>query len=114
MTTYYVLYDLDQYGDSYLMQGGIRLRIEMCPMNRDILRVTELTDESLITVGLFATKVEIAMSGLEAISQTPQHHQQGHAIGAATEGHDMQTVAGEKLMLPDEIGNFTPHRVLSL
>ena len=23
MTTYYVLYDLDQYGDSYLMQGGM-------------------------------------------------------------------------------------------
>ena len=79
--------------DAHLMQGGIVARIEMSPMDWDILFGTQLTDEGLVAIRLLATKVEIAMGCLDAIAQLFQYQQQGHAVSTTTERHDMQTVA---------------------
>ena len=49
--------------------------------------VTQSFRKFLITVTLFASKMEIAMDSLYVVAQLLQYKKQTDAVGAAAEGH---------------------------
>ena len=63
----------------------------------------------LVTVGFFATQMEITVNGLNTVVQLLQDEQQGHAVGTSAQCHKMKTFWGKQSLLRDEIGNFIFH-----
>jgi hypothetical protein len=55
----------------------------------------ETFHEILVTVGLFAPKVKVAVDGLDAIVKLLENKEQCHAVGAAAECYEMQSVMGK-------------------
>jgi hypothetical protein len=55
----------------------------------------ETFHEILVAVGLLATKVEVAVDGLDVIVKLLENEEQCHAIGAAAECYEMQSVMGK-------------------
>ena len=65
---------------AHLMQRRISLGVEMCKMQRHMALLTQLFAESLITVRLFTTEMEIAMRRLHLITEVEQNAQQSHTV----------------------------------
>jgi hypothetical protein len=54
--------------DTDFMEGSIFSGVEVGTMQGDVVSLTKLGDKTLIAIGLFPTKVEIAMGRLDAIA----------------------------------------------
>ena len=78
-------------------------------MKFDVEFLTQILNEPFITVALLASKMEITMSGLDAVAKIAQDAQEYHTISPAAQRHNVKTVMGQKLMFCDEIGYFILH-----
>ena len=73
-----------------LVQGGIFPRVEMCQMEGNVLTLTKLSYEGLVTVGLFSSQVEVAMNSLQPVSKALEDEQQCHTVGTTANSHQVK------------------------
>ncbi len=76
-----------------VVEAGIVAGIEMGQVEGHIPRTTEVGNEGLVAVALFATKVEVAVHGLHPVVQALEHEQEAHAVGAAAEGYEVEGIS---------------------
>ena len=63
-------------------------------MNVEI--AAEVLDELLVTVALVAAEMEVAVDGIDTVTQSQQNAEQGGTVGTAAEGNEMQTITGQQ------------------
>ena len=66
-------------------------------MNVEI--AAEVLDELLVTVALVAAEMEVAVDGIDTVTQSQQNAEQGDTVGTAAEGYEMESVSGKEALL---------------
>ena len=66
-------------------------------MNVEI--AAEVLDELLVTVALVAAEMEVAVDGIDTVTQSQQNAEQGDTVGTAAEGYEMESVSGKETLL---------------
>jgi hypothetical protein len=78
-------------------------------MKWDILLLAEFLYELLIAVAFLTPQMKIAMCCLNTIAKILQDEQQRHTISPTAQSYQMQPLATQKFMLPDEFSYFLFH-----
>jgi hypothetical protein len=82
--------------NAHLMELSVGLCVEMNTVKRDAKLLAQTGDKLLVTVGLFAPQVEVAMCGQKMflVVLTTHPMQQCHAIGTAAQSKNIEGGVG--------------------
>ena len=100
--------------DTDMMQQSILTGIEVGTMQGYAPTLAQPYDKMLVAVRLVATQTEVTMGSFHLIAQSLQHNQQCHAVGPATQSHQIAAVALQQLMSFDICLNLTQHKARGL